>query len=182
MQTVLSFDTGSFASYFFAGAFSDLTSLTLLSLNQNDLVSLEDGIFSSLSSLTELRIRDNLLATIQRDIFNVSNRPSNLNSFQFYGSNPLVRLLWRHLHILNVLGMQMWCCLHMQISHVPHNTWLINKQITSHTLHSSHTLHTSMICLLISHVVYGTWLLCICKQDLIFILRTFSTCRCSIDM
>ncbi len=43
-----------------------------------------------------------------------------------------------------------------------------------------------LICLLISHVVYGTWLICICKWNLICIPRTFSTwgvaplsCPCS---
>ncbi len=34
-----------------------------------------------------------------------------------------------HPHVLNVLGMQMRSRLHMQSSHVPHATWLINKQI-----------------------------------------------------
>ena len=34
-----------------------------------------------------------------------------------------------HPHVLNVLGMQMKSRLHMQSSHVPHTTWLINKQI-----------------------------------------------------
>ena len=34
-----------------------------------------------------------------------------------------------HPNVLNVLGMQMGSRLHMQSSHVPHTTWLINKQI-----------------------------------------------------
>ena len=36
-----------------------------------------------------------------------------------------------------------------------------------------------LICLLICHVVSGTWLLCICKPGFICIPRTFSTWGCS---
>ncbi len=39
--------------------------------------------------------------------------------------------------------------------------------------------HVVWKCHVWSIAVYGTWLLCICKQDLICIPRTFSTCRCS---
>ncbi len=47
-----------------------------------------------------------------------------------YGRESGARTL--HPHVLNVLGIQMKSRLHMQSSHVPHTTWLINKQITSH--------------------------------------------------
>ncbi len=43
------------------------------------------------------------------------------------GGKILRRVLGRlHPHVLNVLGMQMKSRLHMQSSHVPHTTWLIN--------------------------------------------------------
>ncbi len=56
------------------------------------------GSFSDLTSLTELRLDDNNLATVPEGVFNVSNHPSNLNQFRFYG-NPLMcnqLMCWVH--------------------------------------------------------------------------------------
>ncbi len=36
---------------------------------------------------------------------------------------------WLHLHVLNVLGMQMRSHLHMQMSHVPDTTWLRERPL-----------------------------------------------------
>ncbi len=62
-----------------------------------------------------------------------------------------------HPHVLNVLGMQMRSRLHMQSSHVPHTTWLINKQIKLINKQINHLANGwsmwDVICLLISHVV-----------------------------
>ena len=53
------------------------------------------------------------------------------------------------------------------------NWWVgwVKSQLYPHVL--------NVLGLLISHVVCGTWLICICKLDVICIPRTFSTLGCS---
>ncbi len=54
-------------------------------------------------------------------------------------------------------------------------------------IHSDHSYldiqgipwNSTLICLLISYVVCGRWLICICRRDLICITKTFSTWGCS---
>ncbi len=84
------------------------------------------------------------------------------------GKQPYLPIssVYVHMHVINVLGMQMRSHLHMQIV-------LTNKRIN----HLRYIIYT--LCLLISHAVSSTWLISICKRNLICIPRTFSTCKCS---
>lgn len=51
------------------GVFKDLTELEQLDLDGNNLSSLEEGVFEGLTSLTRLGLVDNRLSTLPRDVF-----------------------------------------------------------------------------------------------------------------